>query len=47
MKGVSEATYEAKNDYHNQLAQKLKDFSKTYRSILKRFYNGKNTIPFN
>ena len=46
MKGVSEATYEAKNDYHNQLAQKLKDFPKTYRSILKRFYNRKKYHPF-
>ena len=46
MKGVSEATYESKNDYHNQLAQKLKDFPKTYRSILKIFYNGKKYHPF-
>ena len=44
MKDVSEAISKGNNDYHNQLAQTLNDsdtFTKTYWSILKRFYNRK------
>ena len=41
---VSLAIPRGKDDYHSRLAQKLSDpiaSSKTYWSILKRFFNGK------
>ena len=41
---VSAAISKGKDEYHRRLAQKLSDpsaSSKTYWSILKRFYNGK------
>ena len=39
---MSELIYEKKNDYYHQLARELIDLTtscKTYRSILKTFYN--------
>ena len=42
---VPELIFNRKNIYYNQLAQKLDDpktSSKTYWTILKTFYNGKN-----